>query len=58
MGRTYNLGSRWGSDSAWMLKIVYEILSHARRVIGKKNNTEGYVTEFEYIESNFIESIG
>ena len=26
-------------------------------IIGEKNNTEGYVTEFEYIESNFIESI-
>ena len=26
-------------------------------IIGEKNNTEGYVTEFEYIESNFIENI-
>ena len=26
-------------------------------IIGEKNNTEGYVTEFEYIESDFIESI-
>ena len=39
---------------------VTKFRHHADRwasIIGEKNNTEGYVTEFEYVESNFIENI-